>query len=699
MQKADNNMLIRAYIIYFVVFLVSVAIVARVVYLQFVKGDELREKAQNISMQYVEIESDRGNIYDCNNLLMATTIPFFELRFDAASPLISDSVFDANIDSLAICLSKYFKNNTQKQYKSLISAERKKGNRYYLLKRSITYDDLTEIRKFPIFCMGTNSGGLIIKQTNKRVYPYGELALRVVGFYSKEKPNIGGVEGAFDKHLAGVNGQKLFQRIPGRYWKPIESENQIEAENGLDIITTIDINLQDVTEKALREQLEKNQADHGCAIVMEVATGEIKAMANLGRTKEGNYKETYNYAIGESAEPGSTFKTMSMLAAFEDSDIKLTDNVNVEGGTTRFANRVMRDSHLGDQMLTVEQVFNKSSNVGVSKIITQIYNANPQKYIDRLYSFGINKPIGLELGGEANPYIKSTDSKYWSKVSLPWMSIGYEVALTPLQILNFYNAIANNGTMMKPYFVKAIMKNGEVVEEFKPQILNEKIASQKAIDLVRSILETAVSKGTGSAVRTNIYKFAGKTGTAQIAQKSAGYNKSNYKGTFAGYFPADNPKYSLIVVITNPTQAGYYGGAISAPVVREIADRLYASDPTVGLQWVDSSNTSRNNPINAGYTEDIQKLSNWLGYSSKAYENLQWLSSANDSVKGKAIDETIGIMPNIIGLGAKDAIYLLEKKGVVVNVIGKGIVASQSPIAGTPINFGGLVTINLSLKN
>jgi cell division protein FtsI (penicillin-binding protein 3) len=480
----------------------------------------------------------------------------------------------------------------------------------------------------------------------------------------------------------------------------MNKSNEIEPVNGADILTTIDINIQDVAEEALLRQLEFNQADHGCAILMEVKTGEIRAIANLGRTKEGKYEELYNYAIGESSEPGSTFKLFSLLAAFEDGKVALNDLVDVTGGITKFGNRTMKDSHLGDGVMTVQQAFEKSSNVGVSKIIYKAYASDPQAFVDRLHSFSVNKRVGLEIKGEGRPQILGTKDGLWSNSSLPWMSIGYEVALTPLQILTFYNAVANDGVMVKPHFVREVRKAGIPVKTFETEIINKQIASKEAIDMAQTMLEAVVDHGTGSVLKNPIYKVAGKTGTAQVAQNKGGYNKTNYKGSFVGYFPADNPKYSCIVVINNPTKGGYYGGAISAPVFREIADRIYATDPEVGINWTDTTHTIRTNPLLAGNSRDIYFLSQWLGYPMHLRNTGEYLTQIADStgVSYASVafdDETI---PSVIGMGLRDAVYMLEKRGIKVQFSGVGLVKEQSLPAGSKIIPGTPVLLSLGLK-
>lgn len=700
-MDSRKSILTRVYLVYGFMFVISLAIIGKILYIQLVEGEMWKAKAEKLSLKYFNIEPNRGNIYDIKGEMLATSVPLFEVRMDVASPLIPDSVFDNDVDSLAYELAYYFKDKSKKEYKSLLVKARKNNNRYLLLKRKATFDQLKALRTFPIFRIGKNSGGLITVVQNKRIYPFNHLGYRTLGWFRDGNSNNVGIESAFNSEMQGMAGKRLYQRIPDGNWRPMNRSNEIEPVNGADIVTTIDINIQDVAEEALLRQLELNQADHGCAILMEVKTGEIRAIANLGKTKQGTYEELYNYAIGESTEPGSTFKLFSLLAAFEDGKAKLTDIVDVTGGITSFGKRTMRDSHLGGGVMTLQQAFEKSSNVGISKVIYNAYSSNPQAFVDRLHSFSINKKVGLEIKGEGRPQILGTRDGLWSNTSLPWMSIGYEVALTPLQILTFYNAVANNGVMVKPHFVKEIRKAGEAVKVFEPEIINKRIASEESIKMAQTMLEAVVDHGTGSVLKNPIYKVAGKTGTAQVAQNRGGYNKTNYKGSFVGYFPAENPKYSCIVVINNPTQGGYYGGAISAPVFREIADRIYATDPEVGITWTDTTTIAKTNPLKAGNAEDIKLLTTWLGYKMGMPLVGEWLTQVADSTGSRV--ETASYeqetLPSVLGMGARDAVYLLEKMGARVQLSGVGLVKQQSIPPGSRIIPGTAIVLNLGISN
>ena len=703
MNEHRKDIMWRVKLIYLLVFLYGLAIVGRIMYIQFVQGAMWKAKAEKMSYRYMDIEAMRGNLYDADGSFLATSVPIFELRFDSKGEGITEELFNEHVGLLAQGLAIVFSDRTPREYKSALKKAYETGNRYFLLKRNVTYDQLKQIRTLPLFNLGKNKGGLVAMAVNKRVLPFDQLAFRTIGWDKEGNKNDLGIEGAYGKTLEGTSGKRLMQRLPNGMWRPLNHENEIEPRAGRDIITSIDINIQDVAEDALERQLILNAADHGCAILMEVKTGKIKAIANLGRNPDGTYSEKYNYAIGESSEPGSTFKLFSLLAALDDKRIKLTDSVNTNGGVgTRYANRIMKDSHPGGYTwLTVQRAFEKSSNVGVSLFITKAYRNDPQKFIDRLYSFSVNKPLHLEIDGEGFPQIKNTKNRSWSKVSLPWMSIGYEVALTPLQILTFYNAVANGGVMVRPQFVQEIRSSTQVYRPFSVQVINPAIAPPAAIHMARKLLEGVVEHGTGRPLKNGVYRVAGKTGTAQVASENDGYNKSNYKGSFVGYFPADNPRYSCIVVINNPTNGDYYGGTIAAPVFREIADKVYATDLQMGLKWLDTLSTVKAPPLMPGYRNDLEQLYNTINQPATAAMNDNgWAKPTMDGVgiKLESLEPAEGVVPDVTGLCARDAMYMLEKNGIKVKISGRGFVKKQSIQAGTKAIPGSLIQLDLAVQ-
>jgi cell division protein FtsI (penicillin-binding protein 3) len=676
----------------------GLAIIGRVIYIQAVEGEMWREKGKVMNLKVETVEAVRGNILAQDGSLLAVSVPLFNLRMDAGNTHYNDEYFYENVDSLALCLSQLFNDRTKGSYKETLIKGRKNNNRYLLLKREITFDQLKKVRKFPIFRDGKYRGGLIAEPRSKRVLPYQWLAFRTIGWDKEGTENDVGLEGSYSQILQGETGTRLMRRIGNGAWRPLNEENELEPLNGHDIITSIDINIQDVAEDALMRQLIANEADHGCAVLMEVKTGFIVAIANLGKNKDGKYEELMNYALAESSEPGSTFKLASVLAALDEGLLDLNDTVDTENGTTRFANRIMRDSHKGGYgRISVARAFELSSNVGISKAISKCFKSNPQKMIDKFYEMRLNQPLGMDIYGEGKPRIRDTKDKYWSKVSLPWMSIGYEVALTPLQTLSLYNAIANDGKMVKPQFIKEISHAGLTTQKFEPIVLKESIVKNKStIVAAKKLLEDVVQKGTATNLKNSVYKIAGKTGTAQIAQNDKGYNKSNYKASFAGYFPADDPKYSCIVVINNPSKGIYYGGSIAGPVFKEIADKVYST-----RLISDSIKNPQLQPYKvedaSGDYNDLAYLLKYAPIKMERNENVSYIKieSKDSTVTVKPVVNNGETMPDVIGMGARDAMYILESSGVRVRISGKGKVKRQSIQPGMTIRKGTSCLIEL----
>jgi len=699
-DKAIKSIHLKSVVSYLLLVIFALAIIARVLYIQIREGTQLRELGQKRTVEERKIDALRGNIYSINHSLLAVTIPKYEIRMDVVSNK-SDHFFNANVDSLAFQLSKLFRDRSKYQYKKLLTRARQKKNYYLLLKKNVSYKQLIELQEFPILRLGRNKGGLIIIKSNIRELPYNQLAKRTIGIYNYAVGDyVVGLEGAYNETLSGTHGTRLMQKIEGGTWMPIDPANEIKPENGNDLITTIDIDIQDVAENALKRQLAYHEADHGCAIVMEVSTGEIRAIANLGRNKDGSYSEKFNYAIGESSEPGSTFKLASILVALEDGLVSLDDSIDTENGSKRFYNATIRDAHKIDNgVITVRRAIEASSNVGVAKLIWENYSNQPQKFIDGIYKIGLQNKLNIPLKGEADPYIKNTKDQSWSGISLPWMAYGYELKITPLQLLTFYNAIANNGVMVKPQFVKEIRNGYKTIEEYEPIVINEKIASESTLKKLRSMLEGVVENGTARNIKNDHYKIAGKTGTAQIAQRDKGYNKSNYKASFVGYFPADDPKFSCIVVINNPTSGYYYGSAVAAPVFKSISDRIFSSHIDLA-----ENHTETKGPTNpaiyyrAGYSMDY----NLLFKDMNAKANIDYGSDyvigipEGDSVHYEPRKINKNVVPKIIGMTAKDAIFLLEDMGFQVKIQGSGYVKEQIPAQGVRLSKGQSITLKLS---
>ena len=549
----------------------------------------------------------------------------------------------------------------------LLKNARDSKNRYLLIARNLGYNDQVKIKNFPLLNLGSFKGGLIIEQKTKRDYPMGGVAQRTIGYERKDdQGNVTrpGIDGAFgSKYLQGVDGKRLSQKIGKGQWKPIEDFNQIEPQDGLDIYTTIDVKIQDVAHFALLEQLEKFKADHGSVVVMEVSTGEVKAISNLGRTSVGTYYEKLNYAVGESHEPGSTFKLMGMVAALEDKVVDTSDVIDTERGVLSFYGRNVRDSKKGGYgKISVAKAFEVSSNTAMVKLVNDNYKDNPEKFIDRLYSMGLNNTLDLPILGEGIPKITHpSDKNNWDGLDLPWMAFGYGVSITPLQTLAFYNAIANDGVMLKPRFLKEVKDFDKTIEVFNKEVINPSVCSKETARKVQKMMQNVVEKkhGTAHNIYSPSFSMAGKTGTCQTEYwKESGL----YISSFAGYFPAENPKYSCIVVIHKPEKKiGYYGNIVAAPVFKKIAQKIY-SDTAI---------------------EDRLKE---IEISQLESKNEIYITS----------DEDRSLMPNVTKLNLSDAIALLENLGLVVEVSGNGNKINQSVKSGSKINKNQKVILKLS---
>lgn len=702
-MEAKKDILWRVYLVYLLMSIFALFIVVRIVKIQFIQGSEWREKAQKLTTTYFNIEASRGNVFSDDGSLLATSVPIYEIRMDVCAGPITSKLFSKNVDSLALCLSNLFHDKSQKEYKRILVRARKQKERYLFLQKGVSYSDVKTLRTFPLFKMGKYKGGLMCVQTNRREMPFRELAARTLG-YQREGIKPVGIEGSYNNYLKGVSGKRLMQKISGNNWAPVHKDDDIEATDGSDIYTTIDVNIQDVAHSALLAQLKKQQADHGCAALMEVSTGQIRAIVNLKKVDSTNYVENYNYVIGESTDPGSTFKLASLIAAMEDGYTDLDEMVDTEDGDVVFYDHHIRDSHEGGYgKITLQQVFEKSSNVGVAKVIFKYYQKNPQKFIDRLYKMGLNTPLNLDITGEGLPYIKNTKDKTWSPVTLPVMSTGYESRMTPLQILTFYNAVANDGKMVKPMFVKEIRKRGQLVKAFSTTVLNPSICSKETIRKAKIMLEGVVERGTATNLRTADYKIAAKTGTAQIYNKAYGYKyqgKVSYQASLVGYFPAANPKYTCIVVVNAPTQKVYYGNDVAGPVFREIADKVYATSTEIHKELQADTSSSLKTPLaKAAYRMDLEIATKKLAIQQKGNAgNSEWVATSSDSkgINLYAKATTKSGIPNVLGMGLKDAIYLLENSGASVRINGKGTVVKQVPEAGSKVVKGTQVYIELS---
>lgn len=668
-------------------------IAAKTWQVQFVEGAHWVAKASSLTTKYHNIEAVRGNIYASDGSLLATSVPIYEVRMDVNADALTKERFYEGLDSLAYCLSSLFKDKPPLAWKQKLISARNSGDRYFLVQRNVNYNQLKQLKTFPIFRTGRYKGGMIYLQQNKRQRPFQVLAARTIG-YDRESIQPVGLEGAYKKELSGVSGKRLMQKIAGGNWMPINDDNEIAPIDGSDLFTTIDINIQDVAENALLLQLQKHDADHGCVVVMEVSTGEIKAIANLSHVGNGRYYESYNYAIGESTEPGSTFKLAALMAAMEDGYVDIYDSVDTEGGSYMFYDKTMYDSKEGGYgKISVKESFALSSNVAISKLINQNYSKKPQDFIDKLHKMNLNMPLGLEISGEGKPEIKNTSEKSWSGVSLPWMSIGYEVKMTPLQILAFYNAVANNGVYVRPRFVSHTSRLGKVEESFQTTIINSKIASPQTIKKAQEVLEAVVEIGTARNLKNPYYRIAGKTGTAQIANDKYGYkykSKVSHQASFCGYFPAENPKYSCIVVVNAPSRNVFYGNLVAGPIFKEIADKIYATSINIHKE-LGPENYASITPLPVsknGNIDDLQTVFQKLNISYVNHaEQSDWVFTKTqvDKVDVVGLKLENGLMPDVVGMNIRDAIYLLENAGVSVEFHGIGVIKNQNPAKGTPL--------------
>lgn len=694
---------------YVLLVVAAVAVVIKLILIQSVQGRELREKSEKATVKYGAIEPVRGNVLAYDGALLATSVPIYDFRMDVASRNIPDSVFSTRLDSLSRGLARLFGDKSASDYKKLLRSERRKGNRYLLLRRNVDYNTVAKIKQLPLLNRGQNKGGLILVQKSTRKMPYGLLAKRTIGYEIKEENLFVGLEGAYRDELQGITGRMWMQRISGGEWIPLNDNDRIDPRNGKDVVTTIDIHLQDVAESALINHLAGHNAEQGCVIVMEVKTGAIRAIANLQRRPDGSYDERYNYAIAESIEPGSTFKLASVMAVLEDGLADITDSISVGKGFYNFYGKDMTDVHaMPRERLTVLEAFEHSSNIGISRLIHDAYKSAPQRFIDRLYSFSLNKSLNIEIQGEGEPTIKTTDHNKWSKLSLPWMSIGYELTITPLQTLTFYNAVANGGKMMKPMFVEEIREAGRPSRHFEPVIINKKIASRETLSKARTLLEAVVTGGTAKVpFQNSAYSVAGKTGTAQIA-RGGKYNKRNYNASFVGYFPADEPAYSCIVVVNNPAGGSIYGSSVAAPVFREIADKIYATNLTLRneqependtLTEEEATHSLRVPHIRSARLSDVEIIRDFFDFETDtASREADWVTVTGTGNQLKTLPRRFigNLVPDVTGLTARDAVYLLEKQGLKVRIEGRGRVRRQSAQPGSRATKGKEVTIELS---
>ncbi len=712
-----SDTLWRTYLCYFLILLVGVAIIVKIIIVQAKDSKELQDMAEKREYRVETLEASRGIIFSSDDQVMAISVPYYDVFFDYQA--VDSTVLAENIDSLCIQMAQLFPKRNPAEWKEFFAIGMAKKSRYYKIGLNVTQAELRQMQQFVIFNRGIYQGGLITQKKIKREHPYKDLAGLMLGMANEEKGYYFGLEGAYNDYLKGQNGRRLVRRIHHGGWIPVNSDDDVDAQNGDDIITTFDIKLQDIVENALRNTLTENKAEQGCAILMDVETGYVKALANLRLNHETNvYEESYNVALAERYEPGSVFKIASMVVLLSQKDVNLDDKVNIGTGPIKFSNRTMKDDHSFAQggICTVQEVIEQSSNKGTAVLINKNYATHPEKYVEGLYALGLNKKIGTGINGEAQPVIKHPDDKtkdgrkLWSKVSLPWMSIGYEVNVTPMHLITLYNAIANGGRMMKPQFVTEIRRGSQTVKEFEPIVLNECIAGPEAIQKLRTMLEGVVIRGTAKRqFQGCVVNVAGKTGTAQYYDRVQGYayhepgiGRKLYNTTFVGYFPAEKPRYSCIVMVSRARGRFWAAGSVSAPGFREIAEKVYAM--RIGTHEDDTLapvSPVSNEPIIVRHSKEASYLNGIDNPFNDYAINGDWVTvqkTENGETDLRTAQLQPNLVPNLVGMDITDAVYLLENMGVKTEFTGQGTVKEQSLHAGDTLKANSIICLKLEKK-
>ena len=699
-MEIKKDILWRVYLSFLGMVILGVIVIGKAFYIQRVQGNFWTNMDSSMHLKYRPIDAERGTIYSEDGNMLSTSVPVFDVYVDFAAQGLREKDgkrFKDNVDTLSVCFSKLFQDKTPAAYLNEMKLAYKNEDRYYPLKKKISFTQYQALRDFPLIKQGKNRSGFIVVVKDKRINPYGLLANRTIGLARENASNVG-LEQRYDSLLKGKTGQQLVRYMAGSYM-PVDG-GDVDPENGKDVISTLDTYIQDVTESALMRMMVGNKSLHGTAIVMETATGKIKAIANLGQQSDGTYTEDLNYGIGKATEPGSVFKLATLMSLLEDKYVTINSIVDCEGGKKTFHGLTIKDSHVGlYNELTVKDAFERSSNVAFAKLADQYYHNQPYKFINHLRSYRLDKITGVDItASSGKPTIKSPANTSWSSsTTIPYMAHGYEELVTPLHMLMLYNAVANNGKMMKPYLVSSIKQYGVEVKSIQPEVLVQKICSDETIAQLKECLLGVVQSehGTARKIKDSAYLIAGKTGTAVTALDNRGYNKGNkiYQASFIGYFPADQPKYTMAVVIQNSNQSvKVYGADVSGTVFKEISDRIYGSYLSTGkyvaankpdstqYNYFGSKNelSSIFTSLNLGYT-DSGISGYWRSMQMKNNTGIFYTPSVSSSTSGS-------VTPNVVGMGLKDAVYLLENMGLKVTSTGRGRVMNQSLIAGTNFN-------------
>ena len=700
-MEVKKDILIRTYLVFIGLIVLCLFVLGKAIYIQQAEGKYWKAMADTAHIRYEKLDAERGTIFSEEGQVLATSIPEFDIYVDfQADGLIEKNgkLFKENVDSLSIGLAAIFKDKTAQQYRKEMKQGFVQKNRYCLIKRKISFVDYEALKKLPLVRLGKNKSGFLSDVRMKRLNPYRLMANRTIGL--ARDSNKVGLERRYDSLLSGEAGKRVVRYIAGGTMIPVDG-SEVDPKDGCDVVTTLDVTMQDIAQNALMKMMVENEALRGTCIVMETKTGKVKAIANLGRQPDGSYWEDYNYALS-ATEPGSTFKLVTMISVLEDKLANLETTVDLQGGRWNVGGQTVFDSEPhGMHAATIRKAFEKSSNVGMAKLAYMHYFNNPSKWFAHLHKLRVDTLTGIDVPGEGRPVIHRPGGKLWSNTTLPWMGFGYSLAITPLQTLTLYNAIANNGKMVRPYMVNAVLKDGEIVREYQPHIVDENLCSKATVDMMKICMEGVVDQGTAYALKTPAYRFAGKTGTSLVADKGITYADKMYQSSFCGFFPVEDPQYSIIVVIRNkPHAAKFYGGSVAGPVFREVADRLYAMK--VQPQQLLASYTKKDSSFYqyAGLTNEVKNIFKKLnmGFNDSAANRAISMvySSRNYApvVKGKPVSNNT--IPPLQGLGLKDALALVEEKGMRATVEGRGRVVGQSPAAGMPCKKGENIHIVLN---
>ncbi len=708
-MEVKRDILWRVYLCFLGIVLICLIVLGKAVYIQRVQGSYWKNLSDSLHLKQTQMEADRGTIYSENGDMLSTSIPFFNIYIDFGADGLrqkNGKRFKENLDSLSICLANLFKDQKAVAYKRDLQKGYNDNDRYYLLQQNIPFGQYKELRKFPLVRLGRNKSGFITEVVDKRLNSFGLLANRTIGLARANAQNVG-LERTYDTALKGENGSRIVRYMAAGAYVPVEG-SEIDPENGKDIVTTLDVNMQDISENALLKAMIENEADHGTCILMEVATGKIKAIANLGRQHDGFYWEDYNYALN-ATEPGSTIKLATLLSVLSEGKTTLNDMVDVgSAGRDWVGVRMVTDAERAPKpMLSVKECFEHSSNVGMSKLAYKTFATQPDKYLSYLHKYHLDARTGIDLMGEGRPILPKIKRNNEGLHAMVTMSFGYAIQVTPLQTLTLYNAVANNGKMMRPYLVNRIQNFGQTVKEMSPQVMEEKIADDNVIKAAQECMLAVTTDGTGKKVfKGALYKAAGKTGTAHVAGRDdngnkIGYDAGIYQASFVGYFPYDKPQYSCIVVIRTKAHPRFHmGGEVSAPVFREISDKLYALNAANNTTLPEANiKKDSSNFYYAGRAKDIKKIMQTLdvGYADSSSNN-DWGRLYASNYQTVLNKETINkqLMPDVKGMGLKDALYVLEKMNVKVAANGKGKVKTQSIQAGSAITKNQTVKIELN---